>query len=237
MLILQQVALVPGGSTKVVLRGTKSFSSNSEALFVIDGIPMANNKGGQPGSYGGTDSGDGLSQINPDDIESINILKGANAAILYGSLGANGVVLITTKKGKADKVNVSFSTSTMFENVSQLPKLQYSYGAVSGSDYSWSSTKSDNYQKDYVKNFFQTGLNTINSVSVTSGTAKTQVYFSYANTYAKGTMPTNSYMKHNFTFNSSTKLLKDKLTLGSNVMFSVRNKRTIVRVQVIMITL
>ena len=209
-----------GGSTKVVLRGTKSFSSNSEALFVIDGIPMANNKGGQPGSYGGTDSGDGLSQINPDDIESINILKGANAAILYGSLGANGVVLITTKKGKADKVNVSFSTSTMFENVSQLPKLQYSYGAVSGSDYSWSSTKSDNYQKDYVKNFFQTGLNTINSVSVTSGTAKTQVYFSYANTYAKGTMPTNSYMKHNFTFNSSTKLLKDKLTLGSNVMFA-----------------
>ncbi|MTK54624.1 SusC/RagA family TonB-linked outer membrane protein [Paludibacter sp.] len=209
-----------GGSTKAVLRGNKSISGLSEPLYVIDGIPMVNNKHDQPGSYGGTDTGDGLSQINPDDIESINILKGANASILYGSQGANGVVLITTKKGKADKVSVSFSSSTIFENVSQLPKLQYTYGAVNGSDYSWSTTKSDSYQKDYVKNFFQTGVNTINSVSVTGGNAKTQVYFSYANTYAKGTMPTNSYVKNNFTFNSSTKLLNDKLTLSSGVIFA-----------------
>jgi TonB-linked SusC/RagA family outer membrane protein len=209
-----------GGSTKAILRGNKSLSGLSEPLYVIDGIPMVNNKGGQPGSYGGTDSGDGLSQINPNDIESVNILKGANASILYGSQGANGVVLITTKKGKDAKVNVNFSSSVIFEKVSQLPELQYSYGAVNGSDYSWSSTKSDSYQKDYVKDFFQTGLNTINSISITSGGPKTQLYFSYANTTAKGTMPTNTYSKNNFTFNSSTKLLNDKMTISSGIIFA-----------------
>jgi len=209
-----------GGSTKAILRGNKSLSGLSEPLYVIDGIPMVNNKHDQPGSYGGTDSGDGLSQINPNDIESINILKGANASILYGSLGANGVVLITTKKGKDAKVNVSFSSSLIFEKVSQLPDFQYSYGAVDGADRSWSSTKSDSYQKDYVKNFFQTGLNTVNSISITSGGPKTQLYFSYANTTAKGTMPTNTYNKNNFTFNSSTKLLNDKMTVSSGIIFA-----------------
>lgn len=209
-----------GGSTKAILRGNKSLSGLSEPLYVIDGIPMVNNKHDQPGSYGGTDTGDGLSQINPNDIESINILKGANASILYGSQGANGVVLITTKKGKGDKVNVSFSSSTIFEKVSQLPEFQYSYGAVGGADRSWSTTKSDTYQKNYVKDFFQTGLNTVNSISITSGGPKTQLYFSYANTAAKGTMPTNTYSKNNFTFNSSTKLLNDKMTVSSGVIFA-----------------
>src|SRR5512133_2652785 len=100
-----------GGSTKAVLRGNKSLVGLSEPLYVIDGIPMVNNKADQPGSYGGTDGGDGLSAINSDDIESINVLKGANASILYGSQGANGVVLITTKKGKAGKTSVSFNSS------------------------------------------------------------------------------------------------------------------------------
>jgi len=209
-----------GGSTKAILRGNKSLSGLSEPLYVIDGIPMVNNKGAQPGSYGGTDSGDGLSQINPNDIESINILKGANASILYGSQGANGVVLITTKKGKGDKVNVSFSSSFIFEKATQLPEFQYSYGAVNGSDRSWSSTKDDTYQKDYAKNFFQTGFNAVNSISITSGGPKTQLYFSYANTTARGTMPTNTYNKNNFTFNSSTKLLNDKMTVSSGIIFA-----------------
>jgi len=92
-----------GGSTRTVLRGSKSLSQLSEPLYVIDGIPMVNRKGDQSGMWGGTDEGDGLSQINSEDIESISILKGSNAAILYGSQGANGVVIITTKKGKKEK--------------------------------------------------------------------------------------------------------------------------------------
>ena len=103
-----------GGSTKAVLRGARSLIGTSEALFVIDGVPMVNNKGGQPGSYGGNDRGDGLSAINPADIENISVLRGANASILYGSQGANGVILITTKKGKAGKTVVDFNSSTVF---------------------------------------------------------------------------------------------------------------------------
>ncbi len=213
-----------GGSTRAVLRGNKSLQGSSEALYVIDGIPMVNNKGGQPGSYGGTDGGDGLSAINPADIESISILRGSNAAILYGSQGANGVILITTKKGKEGKVSVDFSTSTVLETVSGLPKFQYRYGTVGG-DYSWTPTgtpnvKADSYQKDYINDFFQTGVTATNSVAVTGGSNKTNVYFSYANISSKGVMPTNTYHKNNFSFRQSTKLLNDKITLSSGVILS-----------------
>lgn len=213
-----------GGSTKAVLRGNKSLVGLSEPLYVIDGIPMINNKGGQPGSYGGTDQGDGLSALNNEDIESINVLKGANASILYGSQGANGVVLITTKKGKAGRVDVNINSSTMFETVSGLPEFQFDYGAVGGSDYSWSKTKG-NYQKDYIKDFFQTGINATNSISISGGTDKTTAYFSYTNTSAKGVLPTNKYSKNNFSFNQSTKLFNDKVTISSNVMFAQEDTR------------
>lgn len=208
-----------GGSTKAVLRGNKSLTGLSEPLYVIDGIPYVNNKGGQPDSYGGTDSGDGLTSINSADIESINVLKGANASILYGSQGANGVVLITTKKGKAGKVSVNLSSSTMFESVSGLPEFQYMYGADGGSDYSWSLTPG-NYQSNYIKDFYQTGVTATNSISISGGNDKTLAYFSYANVKAKGIMPTNKYLKNNFSFNQSTKMFNDKVTISSNVSFS-----------------
>ena len=208
-----------GGSTKAVLRGNRSLVGLSEPLYVIDGIPMVNNKGGQPGSYGGNDQGDGLSTINPDDIESMTVLRGANASILYGSQGANGVVLITTKKGKAGKAIVSLNSSTIFDQVTSLPQFQYEYGAVNNSDYNWSTTKG-NYQSGYIKDFFKTGVNTNNSLSVAGGNDKTTVYFSYGNTYATGVMPKNTYNRNNVTFNQSTKLLNDKLTLSSNVMLT-----------------
>lgn len=208
-----------GGSTKAVLRGNKSLVGLSEPLYVIDGIPMVNNKGGQPGSYGGTDGGDGLTALNSDDIESINVLKGANAAILYGSQGANGVVLITTRKGKEGKISVSVSSSTMVESVSGLPDFQYKYGAVGGSDYSWSTTKGT-YASNYIKDFFRTGLNLTNSISISGGNNKTTTYFSYSNVSASGVLPTNRYYKNNFSFNQSTKIFDDKVTISSNVMFS-----------------
>ena len=208
-----------GGSTKAVLRGDKSLMGLSEPLYVIDGIPMVNNKGGQPGSYGGTDGGDGLSQINPADIESMNILKGANASILYGSQGANGVVLITTKKGKSEKTTVTINSSTMLESVSGLPDFQFKYGGEGSSVYSWSKTPG-NYQSNYIKDFFKTGVNETNSVSISGGNDKTTVYFSFANTHATGIMPTNTYDKQNFSLSQSTKLFNDKLTVSSNVMLT-----------------
>ncbi|MEY4740085.1 MAG: hypothetical protein RLZZ05_1469 [Bacteroidota bacterium] len=208
-----------GGSTKAVLRGAKSLLGTSEALYVIDGIPMVNNKGGQPGSYGGTDGGDGLSALNPADIESVNVLRGANASILYGSQGANGVILITTKKGKSGKVSVDLNSSTVLEQVSNLPDFQFEYGTATGGDYSWSKTKGS-YQKTYIDEFFQTGVNATNSVSVSGGSDKTTAYFSYSNSNAKGVLPTNTYNKNTITLNQSTKFFNDKVTLSSNVIFS-----------------
>lgn len=208
-----------GGSTRVVLRGHKSLNGTSEPLYVIDGIPMMNIKRGQPGMWGGADGGDGLSQINPDDIESINVLKGLNASILYGSQGANGVVLITTKKGAAGKTLVTIGSTTSFESVLTYPELQYNYGADNNAKESWSKTKG-NYDDGFVKDFFQTGHNLVNSVTVSGGNNLTTAYFSYSNTTARGIIPNNKYGKHNVTFKQSTKLLNDNLTLSSNVMLT-----------------
>lgn len=217
-----------GGSTKIVLRGNKSLSETSEPLFVIDGIPMVNKKGGQLGMFGGSDSGDGLSQINPDDIESMTILKGANAAVLYGSQGANGVILITTKKLRKGQVQGSFSSSYLFETVMTLPKLQFEYGGTNGSAESWSYTKG-NYASNYVNDFFRTGTTKVNTLTLGGGNDHTSVYFSYSNTSIGGIIPLNSYDKNNVTFKQSTKSLNDKLTVSSNVMLSqelTKNKNT-----------
>ena len=146
-----------GGSTRIVLRGNKSLTGDSQPLIVIDGVPMVNNRGSQPGMWSGVDSGDGLSQINPDDIESINILKGANASVLYGSQGANGVILITTKSGEEGDTKVTVNSGITFENIVKLPELQYNYGAVGGAKESWSPT-TGNYDSDFVEDFFQTNL-------------------------------------------------------------------------------
>lgn len=208
-----------GGSTKTVLRGSKSIAGNSEALFVIDGVPVVNNKGGQPGSYGGTDGGDGLSALNQDDFESVTILRGANGAILYGSQGANGVILINTKKGQAGKIAIALNSTINFSNAATLPEFQFDYGATGGSDYSWSKTKGD-YQRNYIDDFFQTGVNTINSLSVSGGNERTTTYFSYANNNASGIVPTSTYNKHNVTLSQETKLLDDKLILSGNVRLS-----------------
>ncbi len=213
-----------GGSTKTVLRGSKSIAGNSEALFVIDGVPVVNNKGGQPGSYGGTDAGDGLSALNQDDFESVTILRGANGAILYGSQGANGVILINTKKGQNGKIAIALNSITNFSSAATLPEFQFSYGADGGNDRSWSKTKG-NYQSNYIDDFFQTGVNTINSVSVSGGNERTTTYFSYGNNYATGIVPTSTYNKHNVTLSQETKLFDDKLTLSGNVRFSYEKSK------------
>ena len=124
-----------GGASKIILRGNKSILGNSAILIVVDGVPMLNNTRGQIGSgsnvtYSGVGEGsDPLSMINPDDIESINVLKGANASALYGSVAANGVVMITTKKGKEGKVAVSVSSNVTFDTPLLTPEIQNTYGA------------------------------------------------------------------------------------------------------------
>ena len=217
---IKKAASGAGGSTRTVLRGNKSLSGLSSPLYVIDGVPMVNRVGSQPGMWGGWDEGDGLSQINPEDIESISVLKGSNAAVLYGSQGANGVVMINTKKGQAGRTDISINSGTIMENVLVYPELQYNYGALNNAKESWSTTPLSSYDDQFVKDFFQTGYNLVNSVSVSGGTDRTTAYFSYGNTASRGVIPTNKYQKNNVTFKQSTKLFNDKITVGSNVMLS-----------------
>lgn len=116
------------GSTKVLLRGINSVSGNNEPLWVVDGIPIENNHG-QNGGIGNLDYGNGASVVNPDDIESMEVLKGPNAAALYGSSAANGAILITTKKGKKSKgIGASFNTNLMINTISEYPAYQNVYG-------------------------------------------------------------------------------------------------------------
>lgn len=120
-----------GGAARVIIRGNNSLSGNNEPLYVVDGVPIdnANNATSESFEFRVNDSGNGISDINPDDIESISILKGPNAAALYGSRASNGVVLITTKRGALGKgLGVSFSSSVTFENPLVLPEYQNEYG-------------------------------------------------------------------------------------------------------------
>ncbi|SFW86856.1 SusC/RagA family TonB-linked outer membrane protein [Chitinophaga sancti] len=212
-----------GGSAKVILRGSKSGLNTNQALYVIDGMPMNNTLTNQPNSsYGGStayDGGDPISNMNPEDIESISILKGASAAALYGSQGANGVVLITTKSGKAGRTTISYASGFTLSQAAYKPEFQNSYGVSrTGSTQSWGdklTTKAHNNLDD----FFQTGTNATNAISLAGGTEKTQTYFSYANTSARGIQPTNKLGRNNISFKETGKFLNDKLTAEADVNY------------------
>ncbi|WP_212006388.1 SusC/RagA family TonB-linked outer membrane protein [Chitinophaga sp. HK235] len=215
-----------GGSVKVTLRGNKSAQSTNQPLYVIDGIPMTNYSTQQPNStWGGNgtitfapgrDGGDGISNLNPDDVESVSVLKGASASALYGSQAANGVILITTKKGKSGTSKVEFSSGFTLDKIAYKPKLQNSYGATKdGSTQSWGPEITNAH--DNVSDFFRNGNTWINSINFTAGNEKAQTYISYANTNANGVMPGNDLNRHNFTFRETAKFLNDKLTLDGNV--------------------
>ncbi|SKB98794.1 SusC/RagA family TonB-linked outer membrane protein [Dyadobacter psychrophilus] len=125
----------PGSSSRMIIRGASSIGSNNQPLFVVDGVPVDNSNFG---SGTGVDYGNAAASINPDDVESINVLKGPSAAALYGSRGANGVVLITTKSGKGTKgIGVSFNTNTAFESPFRLPEWQNEYGQGAAGQFSY----------------------------------------------------------------------------------------------------
>jgi TonB-linked SusC/RagA family outer membrane protein len=211
-----------GGSAKVILRGNKSAAGNNQPLYVVDGIPISNgsNANGQPNStYGGTpDGGDGISNLNPDDIESITILKGATAAALYGSQAQNGVILITTKKGKAGKTVINFSSSFTADKIACQAQFQDSYGqTAAGATTSWGSKISG--ASDNLSQFYQTGTNYTNSLNVSGGTELSTSYFSYANTTANGVEPGNKLERNNVNFRETAHLLNNKLTIDANVNY------------------
>ena len=198
-----------GGSSKILFRGNKSISGSNQPLIVIDGVPtMTNTTSSQVASdYGGErDGGDVMSTINPDDIASITLLKGAAASALYGAVAANGAIMITTKSGMAGKVSVNVSSNTTMETPMILPKFQNTYGGGSDGTLSWGeklASKSPNYAEE----FFRTGFTTNNSVSLAGGNDNFKAYFSYGNVFSHGMTPENTYRSHNLSSKVDFKVL------------------------------
>lgn len=218
-----------GGGAKVVMRGAKSISGNNNALYVIDGIPMPSLETTQPEDHftGMGQSGDGASMINPEDIESVSVLSGAAASALYGSDAANGVIMITTKKGTKDQLRVSYTNNTSFFSPFVTPEFQNTYGATSGSLQSWGQKLAQPSSYDPL-DFFQTGWNETNSLTISNGNEKNQTFLSMAATNAEGIVQNNTLDRYNFTIRNTTSMLNDKLRLDLSASYmSVREQNMV----------
>ncbi|MDR1436599.1 MAG: SusC/RagA family TonB-linked outer membrane protein [Candidatus Symbiothrix sp.] len=243
-LIITPSAGGAGSASKILLRGNTSILGENTPLIVIDGIPMQNKVQGKFDSASGgynmaysarSEGSDALSGINPEDIESMTILKGANAAALYGFAAGNGVIIISTKKGSAGKVKIDFSGSASFESPLILPKLQNHFGAVIKSD---STLTASSWGKPIgeltagernidgvtgkthdIADFFRTGTSFNNTIAISGGSENIQNYFSYGNTNASGIIPHNRFDRHALTFRQTYNLLGNdrlKVELSAN---------------------
>jgi TonB-linked SusC/RagA family outer membrane protein len=217
-----------GGATRVNLRGNRSIQSSNNALFVVDGVPVDNSTPGQVGNdFGGYNGSDGVANINPDDIESINVLKGAAASVLYGSRAANGVILITTKKGSAGAISVDVNSGAQFDAPLTLPYLQNEYGQGNGGVFgarasaSWGPKMNNQAVIDWtgkaqgmvpqpnnVSDFFQIGTSFNNSVGIKGGSEKVHSYFSFTNNQVSGIVPRNTLDRNTINLRISTNLSK-----------------------------
>ena len=218
---IQRSASGVGGATRVVMRGNKSISGDNNVLYVIDGVPVGNSadRGGDGSGFGsGRASGEGISSINPDDIESISVLTGPSAAALYGASAANGVILINTKKGAAGKLRVNFSSAVETASPFMLPKFQNTYGNAAGQYTSWGDKLAT--PSDYkVRDFYNRGVTFNNSFNFSVGTDKNQTYFSASAINAKGIVPNNKYHRYNASVRNTSKFLDDKLTLDVSASY------------------
>ena len=231
------------GSARVVIRGNSSFNGNNQPLYIIDGISLQNQQLGSAGEWGGSDNGDGLSAINPDDIKSISVLKGGAAAALYGSRASNGVIIIKTKDGKGAKkgLGIEVSNQTLFTTINDLydPQTTYGNGIAGGFPTdpvdvfnSWGprmdgaprttydgSQQPYEYAGDNFNRIFSTSVNMTNSVSLTSNTDKGSTRFSVTHLDGKDVVATSKLRRLAFSLNTTQKL-SDKLTFNASVKFS-----------------
>jgi TonB-linked SusC/RagA family outer membrane protein len=235
-----------GSPTRVVLRGNRSITGNNQPLYIVDGAPISNSASTPNDENGGVAMGDGIGNINPEDIESVTVLKGPSATALYGTRANNGAIIITTKKGTVRKgIGAEYSLNYSVETPVILTKFQNEYGQGSAgiyaknSEFEWGpklngqmvehwtpNVNSPNYGTTYpfvahpnnLKDFFQLGTNLSNSLALTSGNENIQGYFSYTNTQSKGIMQGNDLKRDNFNLRVNAKLSK-RLSLDSKITY------------------
>ncbi len=202
-------------STRVVIRGASSLTGDNQPLYVIDGVPIDNRNIGSAGMWGGTDGGDGISSINPADIENISVLKGASAAALYGERARDGVILITTRRGEAGQVSVNFSSNITYERARVNHDYQTQYGQGSGglrplnqqgalqtNINSWGepfdgapTIQWDGVERPYedlgskVDEFYQADISMQNNLSLMGGTERSTYYASVSRLDNQGLVP------------------------------------------------
>ncbi|RYY28668.1 MAG: SusC/RagA family TonB-linked outer membrane protein, partial [Sphingobacteriaceae bacterium] len=242
----------PGGSSRVVIRGNGSLTGYNQPLYVVNGMPIDNSVPGGESTVNGitnnVDRGDGISSINPDDIETMTVLKGGTAAALYGSRAANGVILITTKKGRAQKgIGVEYNTTATLEDIAVFPDFQYSYGqgdggvapttlsaAQSTGRRSWGAlidpsktfvaadgqTHPYTAQKNNLKNFYQTGSTFTNTLAFTGGSEALTYRFSASDLNSNGILPGNTYNRKtgNLAINGK---LGDKISIEALAQYNL----------------
>lgn len=217
-----------GGATRVVMRGPKSINQSNQALYVVDGVPINNRNNGETGSILSNQPGsEGIADINSEDIESISVLSGPAAAALYGSAAAQGVIMITTKKGSKGRVQVTISNSSQFLSPFKMPEFQNSYANRPGEVRSWGEKGGSPYGGFEPEDFFNTGTNIQNNVALTVGNDRNQTYLSVGTTNARGIIPDNKYNRYNFTVRNTTKFLDDKLTLDFSLSYINQNDRNL----------
>ncbi|SHE42786.1 SusC/RagA family TonB-linked outer membrane protein [Dysgonomonas macrotermitis] len=241
-LVVSQTAGGPSGSTRVILRGSTEMTGNNQPLYVIDGVPLDNTNYGSAGTSGGFDLGDGISSINPDDIENMSVLKGPAASALYGSRASHGVILITTKKaGGKDSFSVEYNGTLTFDtqlakwnNVQQVYGMgsngTYSIDAVSNTNKSWGPKADgtnmlkyfDGVERPYLiipdntSGFFRTGLTATNSAIVSANSGKTGVRFTYTDMRNKDIVPETHMSRDIFNLRTNTTLSKVDLDFSAN---------------------
>ena len=232
-LVVEGTAGGASGSTRVMLRGTTEMTGNNQPLYVIDGVPMDNTNFGSAGTEGGYDLGDGISSINPDDIESMSVLKGPAAAALYGSRASHGVILITTKKANTGDAKLGVEYNGTFTFDSQLSKwdnVQQVYGmgsdgmynvdAVSNTNKSWGPKADEGLILRYydgqehpfliipdnTANFFELGLTATNTAIVSMNTGKTGIRFTYSDMRNKDILPKSNMSRNTLNLRANTSL-------------------------------
>lgn len=234
-LTVSQTATGPSGSTRVILRGSTELTGNNQPLYVIDGVPMDNTNFESSDQWGGYDLGDGISSINPDDIENISVLKGPAASALYGSRASHGVILITTKRADAKKdfsVELN-STTTLETQLTKWSDVQYEFGQgadgkISLTDDRFSSNRNWGPRidpglmmtyfdgvarpyviiKDNIDGFFRTGVNTTNSLIVNKKAGKTGVRITYTDMRDKDLIPKTHMARNTLNLRTNTTITK-----------------------------